>query len=160
MREDSLKMTTEIIAFIERYQEEDSSEKDYNDIALKLFKFQFQYNQPYKKFCQAKRKTPLTVKHWSQIPPIPIQGFKELTLSCGPADEVIGATFSYVHFLLRHQYELVPEYPLRKLAEALIPKITGYDAEMVRLELKRYIRTFRKKELLRKNLLLRVHLWS
>ncbi|WP_256236246.1 acyl-CoA reductase [Bacillus sp. EB600] len=44
---------------------------------------------------------------------------------------------------------LVPDYPLRKLAEALIPKITGYDAEMVRLELKRYIRTFRKKELLR-----------
>src|SRR5436309_1707191 len=44
---------------------------------------------------------------------------------------------------------LVPEYPLRKLAEALIPRITGYDAEMVRLELKRYIRTFRKKELLR-----------
>ncbi|WP_416826254.1 CoF synthetase [Ectobacillus polymachus] len=88
MREDSVKITTEIIAFIERYKEEDSSDKDYNDIALKLFKFQFQYNQPYKKFCQAKRKTPLTVKHWSQIPPIPIQGFKELTLSCEPADEV------------------------------------------------------------------------
>jgi Acyl-CoA reductase (LuxC) len=44
---------------------------------------------------------------------------------------------------------LVPEYPLRKLSETLIPIITGYDAEMVRLELKRYIRTFRKKELLR-----------
>lgn len=44
---------------------------------------------------------------------------------------------------------LVPDYPLRKLAETLIPRITGYGAEMVRLELKRYIRTFRKKELLR-----------
>ncbi|WP_442598725.1 acyl-CoA reductase [Neobacillus sp. D3-1R] len=44
---------------------------------------------------------------------------------------------------------LDPEYPLRKLAEKLIPSITGYDAEMVRLELKRYMRTFRKKELLR-----------
>ncbi|MEH7119789.1 acyl-CoA reductase [Neobacillus vireti] len=44
---------------------------------------------------------------------------------------------------------LNPEYPLRKLAEQLIPVMTGYDEEMVRLQLKRYIRTFRKKELLR-----------
>ncbi|MCM3728464.1 acyl-CoA reductase [Neobacillus cucumis] len=44
---------------------------------------------------------------------------------------------------------LQPDYPLRKLAENLIPMITGYDEEMVRLQLKRYIRTFRKKELLR-----------
>ncbi|HLO11025.1 MAG TPA: acyl-CoA reductase [Pseudoneobacillus sp.] len=44
---------------------------------------------------------------------------------------------------------LDPDYPLRQLAEKLIPTITGYDAEMVRLELKRYMRTFRKKELLR-----------
>ncbi|MFL6558647.1 MAG: acyl-CoA reductase [Bacillus sp. (in: firmicutes)] len=44
---------------------------------------------------------------------------------------------------------LHPDYPLRKLAENLIPMITGYDEEMVRLQIKRYIRTFRKKELLR-----------
>ncbi|MED4224470.1 acyl-CoA reductase [Neobacillus cucumis] len=44
---------------------------------------------------------------------------------------------------------LDPDYPLRQLAEKVIPLMTGYDAEMVRLELKRYIRTFRKKELLR-----------
>ncbi|MGG0383456.1 acyl-CoA reductase [Priestia filamentosa] len=44
---------------------------------------------------------------------------------------------------------LNPDYPLRKLAERVIPLITGYDQEMVRLQLKRYMRTFRKKELLR-----------
>lgn len=44
---------------------------------------------------------------------------------------------------------LNPEYHLRQKAEELIPLITGYDAEMVRLELKKYLRTFRKKELLR-----------
>lgn len=42
-----------------------------------------------------------------------------------------------------------PDYPLRKLAERLLPAVTGYDAEMIRLQLKRYMRTFRKKELLR-----------
>ena len=44
---------------------------------------------------------------------------------------------------------LDPDYPLRQLAETLIPIITRYDKEMVRLELKKYMRTFRKKELLR-----------
>lgn len=44
---------------------------------------------------------------------------------------------------------LQPDYELRQLAEAWIPVITGYDAEMIRLELKRFLRTFRRKELLR-----------
>jgi hypothetical protein len=44
---------------------------------------------------------------------------------------------------------LDPTYPLRQLAEVLLPALTGYDAEMIRLELKRYMRNFRKKELLR-----------
>lgn len=44
---------------------------------------------------------------------------------------------------------LNPDYQLRHYAEILIPRITGYDSEMVRLELKRYLRMFRKKELLR-----------
>ncbi|MED4056872.1 acyl-CoA reductase [Niallia taxi] len=42
-----------------------------------------------------------------------------------------------------------PDYPLRQLAESLVPAITGYDSDMVRLELKKYMRTFRKRELLR-----------
>ncbi|MCA1038545.1 acyl-CoA reductase [Bacillus infantis] len=47
------------------------------------------------------------------------------------------------------QLWLDPDYHLRKLAEKLLPAVTGYDSEMIRLELKRYMRTFRKKELLR-----------
>ncbi|SEC42778.1 acyl-CoA reductase [Paenibacillus sp. GP183] len=44
---------------------------------------------------------------------------------------------------------LDPNYPQRRLAELLLPYVTGYDADMIRLQLKRYMRTFRKKELLR-----------
>ncbi|CRF28752.1 long-chain-fatty-acyl-CoA reductase [Mycobacterium tuberculosis] len=44
---------------------------------------------------------------------------------------------------------LDPDYDLRRLAEAWLPVITGYDGEMIRLELKRFFRTFRRKELLR-----------
>lgn len=44
---------------------------------------------------------------------------------------------------------LDPAYPLRITAESLLPVITGYDPEVVRLHMKRYMRTFRRKELLR-----------
>lgn len=44
---------------------------------------------------------------------------------------------------------LNPSYPLRQLAEELLPVITGYDEEMVRLFLTDYLRNFRKQELQR-----------
>ena len=42
-----------------------------------------------------------------------------------------------------------PDYEGRQIAESLIPSITGYDATMTRIELKRYMRMFRRRELLR-----------
>jgi hypothetical protein len=44
---------------------------------------------------------------------------------------------------------LDPDYELRKLAEEMLPIITGYDQEMVRLFLSRYLRHFRKEKLQR-----------
>ncbi|XJZ28837.1 CoF synthetase [Bacillota bacterium Lsc_1132] len=82
MREDSINIVNDILQFIEK-----NDETNFDTLALKLFRFQFQYNQAYKKLCQAKRKTPLTVKNWQHIPLIPIQGFKELTLTCEPPEE-------------------------------------------------------------------------
>ncbi|MGG5254335.1 CoF synthetase [Neobacillus sp. SM06] len=82
MRPDSINIISDLLSFIEG-----NDDPLFNETALKLFRFQFQYNLPYKKFCQTKRKTPLTIKNWQQIPPIPIQGFKELTLACEPPEE-------------------------------------------------------------------------
>ncbi|WP_019394231.1 hypothetical protein [Priestia filamentosa] len=92
MREDSKKITDEILQFIESNAQEkqtnpDIAESTYNELALKLFQYQFKHNKAYKKFCQARKRTPLTVKRWIDIPPMPIQGYKELTLSCEPIEE-------------------------------------------------------------------------
>ncbi|RAS76076.1 CoF synthetase [Priestia endophytica] len=92
MREDSRMITYEILQFIESNAQEkqmnpDIAEVTYNELALKLFQYQFKHNKAYKKFCQARKRTPLTVKRWIDIPPMPIQGYKELTLSCEPIEE-------------------------------------------------------------------------
>lgn len=58
-------------------------------------------------------------------------------------DEIVGILDQAIQLWLN------PDYPLRRLAESVIPLITGYDAEVIRLELKRFLRGFRKKDLYR-----------
>ncbi|GGD55526.1 acyl-CoA reductase [Paenibacillus nasutitermitis] len=61
-------------------------------------------------------------------------------LGCGRIVDIIDAAV---------QQWLNPQYELRRRAESWLPSITGYDAGMIKLELKRYMRLFRRKELLR-----------
>lgn len=61
---------------------EDSSEEAYNEQALQLFHYQYTNNKPFQMYCRQKGKTPRMVKNWKDIPAVPINAFKELTLSC------------------------------------------------------------------------------
>ena len=60
----------------------------FNRLALDLFKFHFELNEPFRRFALKRGRTPRTVKTWKEIPAVPIDAFKELTLSCCPPEEV------------------------------------------------------------------------
>lgn len=60
------------------------SDEAFNALALRLFARQFALNLPYQRFCQLRGKTPRLVKNWREIPAVPIDAFKEFTLSCIP----------------------------------------------------------------------------
>lgn len=62
-------------------------EDAFNALALKLFAYQFEHNQPFAKFARARGKTPRTVKHWADIPAVPINAFKTLDLTCCPPEQ-------------------------------------------------------------------------
>lgn len=64
----------------------DKSDATFNSMALRVFKHQFQNNLPYQRYCQHLGKTPRFIKHWSEIPAVPINAFKDVTLSCYPSD--------------------------------------------------------------------------
>lgn len=93
MRLESEKMVEDIFDYIQKFKNKASTSpeisNDFNALALKLFQFQYQSNPVYKKYCQLRRKLPLTVKRWQDIPPISYQMFKESTLACEPIDETI-----------------------------------------------------------------------
>lgn len=65
----------------------DASEEEFNEMALRLFAYQYQHNLAYQRFCQNRGKTLRTVKHYKEIPGVPITGFKELTLSVAPPED-------------------------------------------------------------------------
>jgi Acyl-protein synthetase, LuxE len=64
-----------------------ASEEAFNALALRLFAHQVQHNAAYGRFCRARGRTPATVRRWQDIPAVPVNGFKELTLSCVPPEQ-------------------------------------------------------------------------
>ncbi len=61
----------------------------FNELALRLFAYQFQTNGPYRRFCERRGRTPVTVQNWREVPPVPIAAFKELTLACQPVEQAV-----------------------------------------------------------------------
>lgn len=76
-------LVADLLAFI---SEADASEDAFNALALRLFAQQFRHNSAFQKFCQQRGRTPRSVKSWRDIPAVPINGFKDLTLSCVPPE--------------------------------------------------------------------------
>lgn len=62
------------------------TDAQFDAMALRLFAHQHANNPAFRRFCQLRGATPRTVKSWRDIPAVPINAFKEVTLSCAPAD--------------------------------------------------------------------------
>jgi hypothetical protein len=60
------------------------TDAQFDELALRLFAFQYARNEPYRRFCASRGATPRNVRGWRDIPAVPINGFKDLTLSCEP----------------------------------------------------------------------------
>lgn len=68
------------------------SKKEFEKIALKVFRFQYDNNQVYQQFCHHLKKDKSNVKSLQEIPFLPIQFFKSHTILS--STEAIQATFT------------------------------------------------------------------
>ena len=82
MERDGNRIYQDVIEFIRH-----PVETEFGPLALRVFAHQFELNQPYRKYCEVKGKTPDTVESWREIPAVPTAAFKEMTLACGPAEK-------------------------------------------------------------------------
>ncbi|NLC36413.1 MAG: long-chain fatty acid--CoA ligase [Alcaligenaceae bacterium] len=65
----------------------DGSDDAFNSLALRLFAHQFQHNPVFQRYCRQQQKTLRTARSWRDIPAVPINALKELTLSCVPPEQ-------------------------------------------------------------------------
>ncbi len=53
-------------------------------LALELFAYQYERNDPYRRFCRARGVEPGGIADWTQVPPVPLSAFREVPLVCEP----------------------------------------------------------------------------
>ncbi len=59
------------------------SDRRFNDLALQTFRFQFQHNESYRRYCARRGCIPEAVTDWRDIPAVPTAAFKEVALCTG-----------------------------------------------------------------------------
>ena len=78
-----------VLEMIRRGADQPRDDAAFNALALRLFAYQFRANEPYRKYCEKRGRTPDKVQSWLEIPPVPIAAFKELTLTCEPVEHAV-----------------------------------------------------------------------
>jgi len=63
----------------------------FREIALALFRFQYEGNSPYRRFCDRRGRSPANVTDWVDIPAVPVSAFKRAELIVAGLPE--GAVF-------------------------------------------------------------------
>ena len=66
----------------------------FNRLALALFRFQYERDDPFRRYCDYRRQPPDQVDHWKQIPAVPIGAFKEATLTTEPIERAAACFMS------------------------------------------------------------------
>ncbi len=81
-----LSLRDQILHYIKGGIDQPYDDRLFNKLALQVFHYQFQHNEPYKKYCLRKGRTPDTVGRWLDIPAVPTDAFKELPMVCFPPE--------------------------------------------------------------------------
>jgi hypothetical protein len=78
----------ELIGVFERGVDTPLADDAFNDLALRVFRFQCEALPAYGGFARSRGKAPVDVSRWQEIPAVPTRAFKALTLISGDTDDV------------------------------------------------------------------------
>ena len=63
-------------------------EEGFDALALRVFRWQFETNPVYRRYAEARSRTPASVRSWQEVPPVPTRAFKSVPLVSGGSGEV------------------------------------------------------------------------
>ena len=75
-------LVADLLGFI---AQDDCTDDQFNELALRLFAHQYENNAPFRSFCQRRGASLRNVKSWRDIPAVPIDAFKAMELRSEPA---------------------------------------------------------------------------
>ena len=81
-------LCAKVAAYIRRTDEGTRDEREFEELALEVFAFQFATIKPYQNYCRRVDRTPDTVRSWRGIPAVPALAFKQYSLFAGPPDAI------------------------------------------------------------------------
>jgi phenylacetate-coenzyme A ligase PaaK-like adenylate-forming protein len=67
--------------FMPRSLRGETDEKEFNRFALELFELQSLYNKPYRALCEQRRIRVRDIEHWTDVPALPTNAFKQLEVT-------------------------------------------------------------------------------
>jgi hypothetical protein len=74
-------LLSHVCAFISQTGPDMDGDEGFNRLALALFAFQFEGVPIYRRLCERRGIGPGSIRHWSQIPALPVSAFKEHVVS-------------------------------------------------------------------------------
>lgn len=77
----------ELVRVFRRGVEAPLDEDRFDELARRVFRYQFENNPTYARFCRGRGVDPDGRPHWSEIPPVPTRAFKSLRLVSGLEEE-------------------------------------------------------------------------
>lgn len=78
---------------LDRPQLRQHQEREFSELALALFRYQFEHNVPYRKLCLHRGVTPERVQRWQDIPAVMTSSFKVMPFFCGDPQRDATACF-------------------------------------------------------------------
>ncbi len=120
--------TSRLREFISRCS---ADEDQFDHLASALFALQFARVEPYRRLCETRGVTPVKIRHWTEIPPVPAAAFKEFELSSlavagrttvfhssGTTDQRPSRHFHNAQSLAIYQASLAPWFKAHLLPDA------------------------------------------
>jgi D-arabinose 1-dehydrogenase-like Zn-dependent alcohol dehydrogenase len=77
----------ELLAVIQRGVDVALDDVTFNRLAREVFVFQYYYNAAYRAFCEEHGCTGPDVRHWTEIPPVPLAAARDRALVAGTPDD-------------------------------------------------------------------------
>ncbi len=87
-RGEFLALEEELLALLRRGVGASLREGEFNELALRVFRFQCKANRPYRSFVRRRGVEPEEVDRWESIPPLPTRAFKVAPLVAGELADV------------------------------------------------------------------------